>query len=71
MLSFTFQAYLAWQGTVSVDLDRIYSVFSMFCLGLLAACLACFGRRVSRFILLCDGVLMAVLWNVVAMAASP
>ncbi len=62
MLSFTVQAYRAWHGAVSVDLDGMYPVFSMFCLGLLASCLACFGRRAFKLILFCDGVLTVGLW---------
>jgi hypothetical protein len=71
IISFTIHAYVVSKGTTPVDLDRIYPVFSMFGLGLLAAGLAFFGRGVSRLILIGNGLLAAVLWYFVALAASP
>ncbi len=70
LLSFIAQAYLVSKGTKPVDLDRAYPVFSMMGVGLLAAILAISGRRVSRVVLIGDGLLTAILWYVAAMGAS-
>jgi hypothetical protein len=70
LLSFIAQAYIASKGTKPVDLDRAYPVFSMLGIGLLAAILAVSGRRVSRLVLIGDGLLTAVLWYLAAMGAS-
>lgn len=71
LISFTIHAYVVSKGTKPVDLDRIYPVFSMLGLGLLAAGLASSGKRISRLILFGTGLLTAVLWYFVALAASP
>lgn len=71
LLSFIAQAYIASKGTKPVDLDRAYPVLSMLGVGLLAAILAVSGRRVSRLVLIGDGLLTAVLWYLAGMAASP
>ena len=70
LVSFIAQAYIASKGTKPVDLDRAYPVFSMLGVGLLAAILAVSGRRVSRLVLIGDGLLTAVLWYLAAMGAS-
>lgn len=70
LVSFIVQAYIASKGTKPVDLDRVYPVFSMLGIGLLAAVLAASGRRVSRLVLIGDGLLTAVLWYLAAMGAS-
>jgi hypothetical protein len=70
LVSFIAQAYIASKGTKPVDLDRAYPVFSMLGIGLLAAILAVSGRRVSRLVLIGDGLLTAVLWYLAAMGAS-
>ena len=70
LVSFMAQAYIASKGTKPVDLDRAYPVFSMLGVGLLAAILAVSGRRVSRLVLIGDGLLTAVLWYLAAMGAS-
>ena len=54
-----------------VDLDRVYPVFTMMGLALLAAILSSAGRRVSRWVLAVDGILTVCLWYLAAMAASP
>ena len=71
IISFTIHAYVVSRGTIPVDLDRIYPVFSMLGIGLLATGLAFFGRKISRLILIGNGLLTAVLWYFVALAASP
>jgi len=71
LLSFTIHAYVASRGTTPVDLDRMYPGLTMLGLGFLAAGLAFFGRSVSRTMLVCNGLLTAVLWYRVALAASP
>ncbi len=70
LLSFSVQASMAAKGSKPVDLDRAYPVFSMLGVGLLAAILAISGKRVSRLVLVVDGLLTAVLWYLAAMAAS-
>lgn len=70
LLSFVVQAYVASKGTKSVDLDRAYPVLSMLGIGMLAAVLAVSGRRISRMVLIGDGLLTAVLWYIAAMAGS-
>jgi hypothetical protein len=71
LISFTIHAYVVSKGTRSVDLDRLYPVFSMFGLALLAAGLASSGKHISRLVLLGTGLLTAALWYFVALAASP
>jgi hypothetical protein len=70
LLSFAAQTYVASKGVKPVDLDRAYPVLSMLGIGLLAAVLAVAGRRVSRLVLIADGLLTAVLWYLAAMAGS-
>src|SRR5277367_5770033 len=67
LISFTIQALIASRGTTPVDLDRMYPVLTMLGLGLLAAMLAVSGRRVSRLVLIGDGLLTTVLWYLVGM----
>jgi hypothetical protein len=62
---------VASQGSKSVDLDRMYPVFSMMGLALLAVVLASFGRRVSRLILVVGGLVTIMTWYVAALGASP
>lgn len=71
LISFTIHAYLVSKGTKPVDLDRMYPVFSMLGLGLLASGLASSGKQISRLILLGTGLFTSVLWYLVALAASP
>jgi hypothetical protein len=71
LISFTIHALIASRGTTPVDLDRMYPVLTMLGLGLLAAMLAVSGRRISRLVLIGDGLLTAVLWYLVGLAASP
>lgn len=71
LATFTIHAYLISAGVKPVDLDWVYPVFSMFGLGLLAAVLASSGRGVSRAMLVANGIVTAVFWYFVAMAASP
>jgi hypothetical protein len=72
LLSFVIHAYMAVSGRATpVDLDRTYPVVSMLLMGILAAGLAGFGARVSRLILIVDGLLTAALWYLAAMGASP
>jgi hypothetical protein len=59
LVSFIAQVYIASKGTKPVDLDKVYPVFSMLGIGLLAAILAVSGRRVSRLVLIGDGLLTA------------
>jgi hypothetical protein len=68
LLAFVFRALFNSRPT---DLDRMFPVFSMFLLGLLAAALAVAGRRSSRILLSCNGVLTVILWYMAALAASP
>jgi hypothetical protein len=68
---FSIHGYLASRGTEPVDLDRMYPVLSMMMIGLLAAGFGCCGRRVSRVLLIGDGLLTTVFWYFVALAASP
>lgn len=70
LLSFLVQVYIASRGTQPVDLDRAYPVISMLGVGLLAAVLAVSGRRVSRLVLVGNGLLTAALWYFAAMGAS-
>jgi hypothetical protein len=58
-------------ATKGVDLDRAYPVLSMFGVGLVSVILAGFGRRVSRLLLMGDGLLVCLLWYFAALAASP
>jgi|HubBroStandDraft_6_1064221.scaffolds.fasta_scaffold2348380_1 hypothetical protein len=58
-------------GSKPIDLDRVFPVFSMFGLAILAAILASSGRRISRRLLIGNGILTAILWYVAALAASP
>jgi hypothetical protein len=55
----------------SVDLDGSYPVLSMLIAGLLSSVLAGFGRRASRLLLMVDGLVVAYLWYLAGMAASP
>ena len=71
LISFTIHAYVVSKGTKPVDLDRMYPVFSMLGLGLLAAGLASSGKHISRLFLLITGLFTAILWYLVALAASP
>jgi len=71
LISFTIHAYVASRGTASVDLDRMYPVLTMLGLGILGSMLAVSGRRISRLMLIGDGVLTAVLWYLVGLAVSP
>jgi len=68
LLAFFLHAQLA---SKPVDLDRIYPVFTMMGLALLAAILSISGRRVSRSVLAVNGVLTFCLWYLAALAASP
>jgi hypothetical protein len=43
----------------------------MLIVGVLAAGLAVSGRRISRVILIANGILTAVLWYIATMATSP
>lgn len=69
--TFSIHAWLASGGTQPVDLDRIYPVFSMMAFGVLAVVFGCCGRRVSRSLLSCDGLITVGFWYVVALAVSP
>jgi hypothetical protein len=72
LLVFLLHAYRAAHGTTTrVDLDRLYPVFSMLGLGMLAAVLAFFGRRLSRLFLLGAGLLAVVTWYLAGLAVSP
>lgn len=71
LISFTINAYLVSRGTTPVDLDRMYPVLSMLGLGLVTAGLALSGKRISRLILVGNGLLTAFLWYLVGLAASP
>jgi hypothetical protein len=71
LLVFLLHAYRAAHGTTRVDLDRLYPVFSMLGLGMLAAVLAFFGRRLSRLFLLGGGLLAVVTWYLAGLAVSP
>jgi hypothetical protein len=71
LISFTIHALVVSHGTRPVDLDRMYPVLTMLGLGILAAMLAVSGRRISRLVLIGDGLLTAVLWYLVGLAASP
>lgn len=68
---FTVHAYLISTGAKPVDLDRVYPVFSMLGLGLLAAIVALCGSGGPRVMLVANGLFTAVLWYAVGMAASP
>ena len=69
--AFSIHAYLAAHGTESVDLDRMYPVFSMMAAGAVAAVFGSCGRRISRVVLICDGLLTTVCWYLLALATSP
>lgn len=72
LLIFLIMAYKMAHGTMRpMDLDRVYPVFPMLGLGLLAAVLALCGRRVSRVLLLVAGLLAAYLWYLAGLAVSP
>lgn len=71
LLVFLLHAYRAAHGTTPVDLDRLYPVFWMLGLGVLAAVLAFFGRRLSRLFLLGAGLLVVATWYLAALAVSP
>jgi len=71
LVTFFVHAYRVSQGSRPVDLDRMYPVFSMMGLALLAAVLAFFGRRVSRPILISGGLITVVVWYLAAMGTSP
>ncbi len=72
LLVFLITAHQMARGTMCpIDLDRVYPVFSMLGLGLLAAVLALFGRRSSRVLLLVAGLLVAYLWYIAGLAVSP
>ncbi len=72
LLIFLIMAYKMAHGTMRpIDLDRVYPVFSMLGLALLAAVLALFGRRISRVLLLVAGLLAAYLWYLAGLAVSP
>jgi hypothetical protein len=66
LLSFTAHALVASYRATQVDLDSIYPVFSMLALGVLTAVLAVSGRRISRLVLIGNG----LLWYLVGLAAS-
>jgi hypothetical protein len=72
LLIFLIMAYKMAHGKMHpIDLDRVYPVFSMLGLGLVAAVLALFGRRISRVLLLIAGLLAAYLWYLAGLAVSP
>jgi multidrug transporter EmrE-like cation transporter len=72
LLVFLITAHRMASGAMRpIDLDRVYPVFSMLGLGLLAAVLAFFGRRFSRLLLVVAGLLVAYLWYIAALAVSP
>jgi hypothetical protein len=72
LLVFLAMAYEMAHGTMRpFDLDRVYPVFSMLGLGLLAAVLALFGKRISRVLLLVAGLLAAYTWYLAGLAVSP
>jgi hypothetical protein len=54
-----------------IDLDRVYPVFSMLGLGLVAAILGGFGTRWSRLLLSVAGLVAACSWYLAALAVSP
>ena len=58
-------------ATKGVDLDGSYPVLSMLVAGLLSSVLAAFGRKASRVLLIGDGLVIAYLWFLAGMAASP
>jgi len=53
------------------DLDRVYPVFTMMGLGLLAAALVSSGKRISHVLLLVSGLLAAYTWYLAGLAVSP
>lgn len=71
LYTFSIHGYIASHGTQSVDLDRMYPVLSMMIVGLVAAGFGCCGRRVSRVLLVGDGLLTVAFWYFAALAASP
>lgn len=71
LLTYAVLAGVISRGTHPVDLFRVYPIGSMLIVDLLAAGLAASGRRVSRVILIGNGILTAVLWYIAAMATSP
>ena len=71
LLIFLAHAYRAAHGTAPVDLDRLYPVFWMFGLGVLAVVLSLFGRRLSRVLLFGSGLLATITWYLAALAVSP
>ena len=71
LFAFSIHAFIAAHGTKSVDLDRMYPVLSMMIVGLLAAVFGCSGRRVSRILLVGDGLVTTIFWYLAALATSP
>jgi Na+/serine symporter len=71
LFTFSTHAFIAAHGTKPVDIDRMYPVLSMMIVGLLAAVLGCSGRRVSRVLLVGDGLLTTIFWYLAALATSP
>ncbi len=71
LLVFLLHAYRVAHGSTPVDLDRLYPVFWMLGLGVLAVVLALFGRRLSRLLLLGAGLLAVVTWYLAGLAVSP
>ncbi len=71
LLIFLLHAHRAAHGTTPLDLDRLYPVLWMLGLGVLAAFLALFGRRLSRLLLFTAGVITAITWYFAALAVSP
>jgi hypothetical protein len=72
LLSFVVHGRLILSGLVPrIDLDLTYPGLTMLGLGLLSIIFAGFGRRLSRLLLMVDGLLVALLWYFAGMAASP
>lgn len=71
LLTYAVLWYMIFSGERSVDLFRVYPQGSMLIVGVLAAGLAVSGRRISRVILIANGILTAVLWYIATMATSP
>lgn len=58
-----------WSGTMSAEFSGVV-LLSMLAIGPISAVLAFFGRRVSRLLLIANGLLVAVFWNMAGMAMS-
>jgi hypothetical protein len=71
LTAFTVHAYVISRGTTPYDLDGAYPVLWMMGFALVASILACFGRRLSRFLLLGTGLVTFSFWYIAALAASP